>query len=68
MCHLAGQLVSALQRRQHYLQITDEDVLCVMLAGLCHDLGHGPFSHMWEEFVNKANKEAKWKVRNKIKV
>lgn len=65
MCHLAGELVSALQKRQPDLDITDEDVLCEMIAGLCHDLGHGPYSHMWEEFVNTVNKEANWKVRSK---
>lgn len=35
------------------LNITREDILCVGIAGLCHDLGHGPLSHMFEQFVNK---------------
>lgn len=37
--HLAGELVETLQRKQPELDITDEEVLCVKLAGLCHDLG-----------------------------
>lgn len=36
--------------------VTPEDVLCIGLAGLCHDLGHGPMSHMFETFIQQARK------------
>ena len=57
--HLAGQFLQHLMLKRPGCA-TKEDRLCVMLAGLCHDLGHGPFSHLWEWFVAEARPEAKW--------
>lgn len=52
-CHLAKLLLQSLKNKLKNdtdldIEITDKDEFCVLLAALCHDLGHGPFSHMFD--------------------
>uniref|UniRef100_A0A670JYW1 HD domain-containing protein n=1 Tax=Podarcis muralis TaxID=64176 RepID=A0A670JYW1_PODMU len=62
VCHLAGHLIEALQKRQPELNINHRDILCVQIAGLCHDLGHGPFSHMYDgRFIPRVCPGTAWK-------
>lgn len=51
--HLAGQWLYWMHTRQPKLNITLKDKTCVMIAGLLHDLGHGPFSHTFEFFLDE---------------
>ncbi|XP_030623578.1 deoxynucleoside triphosphate triphosphohydrolase SAMHD1-like [Chanos chanos] len=63
--HLAGRLVQALNEKQPELLITRQDILCVQIAGLCHDLGHGPFSYVYDDmFIPNVRSDIKWKVNN----
>lgn len=48
VAYYAENVVRTLVKHQPELGITEEDILCVKVAGLCHDLGHGPFSHVFD--------------------
>ena len=61
--HLAGKLVRGVLDRQPHLKfrVSDIDILCIQLAGLCHDLGHGPFSHVFDNvLLKRLNPTSKW--------
>lgn len=63
--HLAGKM---LEKIKHYYpdniycipelnltatKLTDKIIECIKIAGLCHDLGHGPFSHIFDDMLLK---------------
>jgi HD superfamily phosphohydrolase len=47
--HLATQMIEKIAKKQPDLKITDEIILLVGIAGLCHDLGHLLFSHLFDD-------------------
>lgn len=61
--HLAGVFGRELKRNTTVteIKITNKEILCLEVAGLCHDLGHGPFSHLFDQyFIKKVRPEKKW--------
>jgi len=57
----AGTYLEAIAKRQPRLNITTKDIVCVKIAGLLHDLGHGPYSHVYDGTFRKQLKLAKEK-------
>ena len=54
VCYLSGELMYNLKDKHPELNIDKKKIELVQIAGLCHDLGHGPFSHLFDnEFIKK---------------
>ena len=58
--YLCGKFITILKEKHPHL-ITDMDVICVKIAGLCHNMGHGPFSHVFDNQYRKlVAPQSKW--------
>jgi HD superfamily phosphohydrolase len=59
--HLANEFATQLQKKQPSLDISETDILCVTIAALCHDLGHGTYSHLFDgKFIPCVSPGSKW--------
>lgn len=62
--HIASQAGHALNEKEI---IQSDDIEILRLSGLLHDIGHGPFSHLFEEIIQEKKFHMKILVRKLFK-
>jgi HD superfamily phosphohydrolase len=53
--HIAGQAAQALEEKGIF---NSDDIANIRIAALLHDIGHGPFSHLFEEVAQRKRKNS----------
>lgn len=53
--HIAGQAAQALEEKGIF---NADDIANIRIAALLHDIGHGPFSHLFEEVAQRKRKSS----------
>jgi len=53
--HIAGQAAQALEEKGIF---NTDDIANIRIAALLHDIGHGQFSHLFEEFAQRKRKSS----------
>lgn len=61
--HIAGQAGNALEEKRI---LKSDDIENLRLAALLHDIGHGPFSHLFEEVLQQKKKTSHEEIGKKI--
>ena len=61
--HLAGKILEKIYRQHpnneyiiielsnNKMKLDNKIIECIKIAGLCHDIGHGPFSHIFDDVL-----------------
>lgn len=53
VAYLSEKYLNILSKRSINFKPNHTETLCVKLAGLLHDIGHGPFSHIFDTMMDK---------------
>ncbi|VDN99138.1 unnamed protein product [Rodentolepis nana] len=51
--YLSKRLTDAINADDNCEKLSASESLSIRIAALCHDLGHGPYSHTWEKFLRQ---------------
>ncbi|KAJ8307005.1 hypothetical protein KUTeg_015089 [Tegillarca granosa] len=59
VCYLAGIVLDKLEKKTKNTdyEITDLDRKCVTISALCHNIGHGPFSYLYERLSREIDSD-----------
>src|SRR5207245_8764697 len=60
--HIASQAATMLKEKKY---LDSDDVANLRLAALLHDIGHGPFSHLFEEAIQQKKRISHEKIGEK---
>ena len=61
--HIAGQAAHFLKEKGI---VNSDELEKLRLAGLLHDIGHGPFSHLFEEVLQEKSRISHEEIGKKI--
>jgi len=64
--HLAKILLISLKEKNPTLNISDNLIELYQVAGLIHDIGHGPFSHLYDDVIINPEEDLKHEDRGII--
>lgn len=59
VCHLAGRVLDQLDKSE---KVDPVDRVTAQAAALLHDIGHGPFSHLYESVLPGARSHEAWSI------
>jgi deoxynucleoside triphosphate triphosphohydrolase SAMHD1 len=54
VCHLAKKMGTKLKKHHPEINISERFIELLQVAGLVHDIGHGPFSHLYDNYAKTA--------------
>lgn len=64
--HLAKIVLNTLKEKNPKLNISNELIELYQIAGLIHDIGHGPFSHLYDDVIINPEEDIKHEERGII--